>query len=62
MPSMLSPLLQMRKQLLSWGRGVPALKRVGEACVNQRSLQVQHRQVAKRTGQQISGHAHAATN
>jgi hypothetical protein len=37
MPSMLSPLAQTRKQLESWGRGVPALKRVGLAWVNQRS-------------------------
>ena len=36
--SMLSPFMQMRKQLLSWGRGVPALNRVGDAWVNHRSL------------------------
>ena len=34
---MLSSFMQMRKQEESWGRQVPALKRVGEACVNQRS-------------------------
>lgn len=47
MPSMLSPLLQMRKQLLSWGRGVPALNSVGEAWVNQRSLHHNRRSRAK---------------
>ena len=36
--SILSLFMQMRKQEDSWGLGVPALKRVGEACVNQRSL------------------------
>jgi hypothetical protein len=35
---MLSLFMQMRKQEDSCGLGVPALKRVGEACVNQRSL------------------------
>ena len=34
MPSMLSFFMQMRKQDESCGRGVPALKRVGDACVN----------------------------
>lgn len=34
--------MAMRKQLLSWGRGVPALNRVGEACVNQRSLRYRY--------------------
>ena len=37
MPSMLSSFIATRKQLLSCGRGVPALKSVGDACVNQRS-------------------------
>ncbi len=34
---MLSSRMHTRKQLLSWGRGVPPLNSVGEACVNQRS-------------------------
>lgn len=34
---MLSSFMQTRKQLESWGRVVPALKRVGEAWVNQHS-------------------------
>jgi len=38
MPSIESPLAHTRKHEDSCGRGVPALKRVGEAWVNQRSL------------------------
>ena len=34
---MLSFFMHTRKQEESWGRGVPALNSVGEACVNQRS-------------------------
>lgn len=34
--------MAMRKQLLSCGLGVPALKRVGEACVNHRSLKCRY--------------------
>ena len=37
MPSMLSADMVSRKQLLSWLRGVPELKSVGDACVNQPS-------------------------
>jgi hypothetical protein len=37
MPSIESDFMATRKQEDSWGRGVPALKSVGEACVNQRS-------------------------
>mgnify|MGYP001806821524 CR=1 FL=1 len=37
MPSMESSRMASRKQLLSWGRGVPPLNSVGEAWVNQRS-------------------------
>ena len=37
MPSIESPFIMTRKQDDSWGRGVPALNSVGDACVNHRS-------------------------
>ena len=37
-----STFMATRKQLLSWGLGVPALNRVGEAWVNHRSLRCRY--------------------
>ena len=38
MPEMLSSFMVSKKQLDIWGLGVPALNKVGVACVNQPSL------------------------